>query len=143
MMLTARWLSVRLELIGSTVVFFVALFVAVLLRRSAGLAGLALTSALQLTSLMSQLVRQSTELEVRTSSLTPATLLAFFTFPGAQASAIIGYIVHLNAECQCGTDEFASGRLFMQRSRLQIKPAGNCDEARVLRRFGSAPSSGR
>ena len=47
-----RWLSVRLELVGLVVVFGSALFVSVVQRRSAGLAGLAITSALNLTGLM-------------------------------------------------------------------------------------------
>lgn len=47
-----RWLSVRLELVGLAVVFGSALFVSVVQRRSAGLAGLAITSALNLTGLM-------------------------------------------------------------------------------------------
>ena len=44
-----RWLSLRLELLGIGIVFGAALFVSVLLPRNAGLAGLALTSALNLT----------------------------------------------------------------------------------------------
>ncbi len=44
-----RWLSVRLEMLGICIVFGAALFVSVLLPRNAGLAGLALTSALNLT----------------------------------------------------------------------------------------------
>ena len=44
-----RWLSVRLEMLGICIVFGAALFVAVLLPSNAGLAGLALTSALNLT----------------------------------------------------------------------------------------------
>ena len=44
-----RWLSVRLEMLGICIVFGAALFVGVLLPRNAGLAGLALTSALNLT----------------------------------------------------------------------------------------------
>ena len=44
-----RWLSVRLELLGIAVVFGTAVLVAVAAPRSAGLAGLALTSALSLT----------------------------------------------------------------------------------------------
>lgn len=47
--LVCRWLSVRLEMLGICIVFGAALFVAVLLPRNAGLAGLALTSALNLT----------------------------------------------------------------------------------------------
>ena len=60
-----RWLSVRLELLGISVVFGTAVLVAVAAPRSAGLAGLALTSALNLTGLMNWMVRQTTELEVR------------------------------------------------------------------------------
>lgn len=59
-----RWLSVRLELLGITVVFCTALLVGVALPRDAGLAGLAITSALNLTGLMNWMVRQTTELEV-------------------------------------------------------------------------------
>jgi hypothetical protein len=59
-----RWLSVRLELLGISVVFGTAVAVAVAAPRSAGLAGLALTSALNLTGLMNWMVRQTTELEV-------------------------------------------------------------------------------
>lgn len=44
-----RWLSVRLELMGACVVFSSAITVAVVFPRNAGLAGLALTSALNLT----------------------------------------------------------------------------------------------
>jgi hypothetical protein len=44
-----RWLSVRLELMGACIVFVAAVLVAVLLPQNAGLAGLALTSALNLT----------------------------------------------------------------------------------------------
>lgn len=59
-----RWLSVRLELLGAAIVFLAALAVAVLLPVDAGLAGFALTSALNLTGTMNWLVRQLTELEV-------------------------------------------------------------------------------
>lgn len=44
-----RWLSVRLELLGISVVFGTAVLVAVAAPSSGGLAGLALTSALSLT----------------------------------------------------------------------------------------------
>ncbi|DBA69271.1 TPA: hypothetical protein ACH3X2_14313 [Trebouxia sp. C0005] len=64
-----RWLSVRLEMLGICIVFGAALFVSVLLPRNAGLAGLALTSALNLTGLMNWMVRQSTELEVNMNAV--------------------------------------------------------------------------
>ena len=66
-----RWLSVRLELIGISVVFATAAFVSTPLfgSTSAGLAGLALTSALNLTGLMNWMVRQTTELEVNMNSV--------------------------------------------------------------------------
>ncbi|PRW61038.1 multidrug resistance-associated 1 isoform X8 [Chlorella sorokiniana] len=64
-----RWLSVRLEMLGITVVFLTALLVGVALPRDAGLAGLAITSALNLTGLMNWMVRQTTELEVNMNSV--------------------------------------------------------------------------
>lgn len=64
-----RWLSVRLELMGITVSFGTALLVAVVLPTQSGLAGLALTSSLNLTGLMTWMVRQSTELEVNMNSV--------------------------------------------------------------------------
>ncbi|KAL4446696.1 hypothetical protein ABPG77_007940 [Micractinium sp. CCAP 211/92] len=64
-----RWLSVRLELLGISVVFGTAVLVAVAAQRSAGLAGLALTSALNLTGLCNWMVRQTTELEVNMNSV--------------------------------------------------------------------------
>eukprot|EP00889_Picochlorum_renovo_P004424 jgi/Picre1/31454/NNA_006806.t1 len=64
-----RWLSVRLELLGTFVVLCSAVFVSGIMPTSAGLAGLALTSALNLTGLMSWMVRQTTELEVNMNSV--------------------------------------------------------------------------
>ncbi|PSC76242.1 multidrug resistance-associated 1 isoform X1 [Micractinium conductrix] len=64
-----RWLSMRLELLGISVVFGTAVLVGVAAPRSAGLAGLALTSALNLTGLMNWMVRQTTELEVNMNSV--------------------------------------------------------------------------
>ncbi|EFJ52174.1 ABC transporter [Volvox carteri f. nagariensis] len=64
-----RWLSVRLELMGAFVVFTAAVTVAVIFPRNAGLAGLAITSALNLTGIMNWMVRQTTELEVNMNSV--------------------------------------------------------------------------
>jgi ATP-binding cassette subfamily C (CFTR/MRP) protein 1 len=64
-----RWLSIRLELTGAFIVLCSAIVVAGILPTSAGLAGLALTSALNLTGLMSWMVRQTTELEVNMNSV--------------------------------------------------------------------------
>lgn len=47
-----RWLSVRLEMMGAVIVFATALAVAVLLPANPGLAGLAITSALNLTGVL-------------------------------------------------------------------------------------------
>jgi hypothetical protein len=44
-----RWLSVRLEMMGAFIVFITTVCVAVVLPTSAGIAGLAITSALNLT----------------------------------------------------------------------------------------------
>lgn len=64
-----RWLSVRLELLGTFIVLCSAIVVSGIVPTSAGLAGLALTSALNLTGLMSWMVRQTTELEVNMNSV--------------------------------------------------------------------------
>ena len=53
-----RWLSVRVELISNSVVLATALLVAVVLPVNAGLAGLALTSAINVTDNLAWLVRQ-------------------------------------------------------------------------------------
>jgi hypothetical protein len=44
-----RWLSVRLEMMGAFIVFITTVCVAVVLPTSSGIAGLAITSALNLT----------------------------------------------------------------------------------------------
>jgi ABC-type multidrug transport system fused ATPase/permease subunit len=64
-----RWLSVRLELMGAFIVFVTAACVGALLPTNAGLVGLAITSALNLTGIMNWMVRQMTELEVNMNSV--------------------------------------------------------------------------
>lgn len=64
-----RWLSIRIEMYGNIVVFGAALFVSVLTRKNAGLAGLALTSALTVTGFMNWTVRMVTELEVNMNAV--------------------------------------------------------------------------
>ncbi|KAI8472504.1 MAG: P-loop containing nucleoside triphosphate hydrolase protein [Monoraphidium minutum] len=64
-----RWLSMRLEMTGAVVVFVSAVAVGVVLPRNAGLAGFALTSALNLTGTLAWMVRQTTELEVNMNSV--------------------------------------------------------------------------
>jgi hypothetical protein len=78
-----RWLSVRLEMVGIFVVFGTAVFATVLLRRSAGIAGLAITSALNLTGLLNWFVRVSSELEVGfASQLLTSPLLCWYCIQG-------------------------------------------------------------
>jgi len=60
---TNRWLSIRLEVLGTGVVFGAAALVVFLHNGHAGLAGVALTSALQMTSLMNWMVRQNADME--------------------------------------------------------------------------------
>jgi ABC-type multidrug transport system fused ATPase/permease subunit len=57
-----RWLSVRLELLGNTIVFFAALL-AVLSASRAGTAGISLNNALQITSMLNWAVRNGAEAE--------------------------------------------------------------------------------
>ena len=63
-----RWLSIRLELTGTFIVLSSAVVCSVF-DVSAGLAGLAVSSALNLSGLMSWMVRQTTELEVNMNSV--------------------------------------------------------------------------
>jgi len=64
-----RWLGTRLELLGISVVFVTALLTAVFAPVSAGLAGLALTSAMSMTSVLNFMVRQSSELEINMNAV--------------------------------------------------------------------------
>jgi len=64
-----RWLSIRLELTGALIVLSSAVVVAGLFPSSPGLAGLAISSALSLTGLLSWMVRQTSELEVNMNSV--------------------------------------------------------------------------
>jgi ABC-type multidrug transport system fused ATPase/permease subunit len=63
-----RWLSIRLELMGQTMVLGTALFVTLFIS-DAGLAGLAITSALSIVGLMNWGTRQTTELEMGMNSV--------------------------------------------------------------------------
>lgn len=82
-----RWLSVRLELLGTGVVFGTAIFVVALMpASSAGLAGLALTSALNLTGLLNWGVRMTTELEVNMNS---TERMMEYEFQQTEAPAVI------------------------------------------------------
>ncbi len=92
-----RWLSVRLELLGISVVFGTAIFAGVLLPRSAGIAGLAITSALNLTGLLNWFVRTTTELEVR-PSLSPTS----FNIPPVSYCFVcfLGFVRHLALACR-------------------------------------------
>ena len=65
MQLIARWLGVRLEGLGNTIVLVTAILVATALNASAGLAGLALTSALNMTQQLNWMCRNISDLEVR------------------------------------------------------------------------------
>ena len=57
-------MSLRLDIIGIVVVLATAIAVVMLLKDSPGLAGLAMTSALGMASVIQWLVRQATMLEV-------------------------------------------------------------------------------
>ncbi|XP_034235576.1 multidrug resistance-associated protein 1-like isoform X2 [Thrips palmi] len=62
--IAARWLSVRLETVGNLIIFFAALF-AVMSKDTvgAGLVGLSISYALQVTSVLNLMVRLSSEVE--------------------------------------------------------------------------------
>ena len=66
----SRWLAIRLEFLGYTIVFLAAMF-AVLSRRelSPGIAGLAISYSLNITSVLGLFVRCATELETNIVSI--------------------------------------------------------------------------
>ncbi|CAF4292967.1 unnamed protein product [Adineta steineri] len=65
-----RWLGVRLEMIGNTLVFFTAI-IAVFMphRMTAGTVGLMITFAMQITNSLNMLVRMSSDIETNTVSV--------------------------------------------------------------------------
>lgn len=81
-----RWLSVRIEMVGNFTVFGAAVFVGVITQRNAGLAGLALTSALNVTGFMNWMVRQVTDLEINMNSV--ERMIEYESFP-TEAPAVI------------------------------------------------------
>ncbi|KAK2076831.1 hypothetical protein QBZ16_005057 [Prototheca wickerhamii] len=64
-----RWLSVRLELLGTGVVFGAAVFASAVQAVPAGLAGLSITAAMQVTDMLSWMVRMSTEMEINMNAV--------------------------------------------------------------------------
>ncbi|KAL1498078.1 hypothetical protein ABEB36_008934 [Hypothenemus hampei] len=58
-----RWLSVRLEMIGNCIILFAALFAVLGKGQMAGLVGLSITYCLQITQTLSWLVRMTSEVE--------------------------------------------------------------------------------
>jgi hypothetical protein len=97
-----RWLSVRLELLGISIVFGTAVAVAVAAPRSAGLAGLALTSALNLTGLMNWMVR------LHPAYVTCSTMtyrLVAFRLPDALRRLLQGMFSRACLACQQAVSE--------------------------------------
>eukprot|EP00884_Botryococcus_braunii_P012469 jgi/Botrbrau1/21222/Bobra.39_2s0023.1 len=81
-----RYLAMRLELLGSTIILVAATTAAVIIPRSAALAGLAITASLNLTGVLNWLVRQSTELEVQMNGV--ERVRAYLRLP-TEAPAIV------------------------------------------------------
>lgn len=84
-----RWLSVRLEVMSNTIVLTAAVLVTTVLHRNAGLAGLAITSALSMTGLMTWMIRQTTELEVNMNAV--ERLLEYLPLPEEKPAVIEGH----------------------------------------------------
>ena len=70
-----RWLSLRLELMGESVVFLTAVMASVLLQANAGLAGLAITSSLNMCGFLNWMVRSVSEMEVRPDHVTECRIV--------------------------------------------------------------------
>ncbi|KAK9322975.1 P-loop containing nucleoside triphosphate hydrolase protein [Lipomyces orientalis] len=71
-MIARRWLAIRLEFLGSTIIFFAA-FLSILAiasgRLSSGLVGLTMSYAFQITQALSAIVRMTVEVEISTVSV--------------------------------------------------------------------------
>jgi hypothetical protein len=63
-----RWLSIRLELTGQTIILTTAVFASLFVKNS-GLAGLALTSALSMVGLLNWATRMGSEMEMGMNSV--------------------------------------------------------------------------
>ncbi|KAK9847067.1 hypothetical protein WJX84_012280 [Apatococcus fuscideae] len=87
MQVVNRWLSIRLDMLGTMVSLGTALAVTVVMPQSAGLAGLALTAALNLTGILNWSVRQSTDLEIQMNSV--ERIMAYTNQYDAEAPAKI------------------------------------------------------
>ncbi|KAL0032002.1 hypothetical protein WJX77_000079 [Trebouxia sp. C0004] len=69
MQIMNRWLAVRVDFISNIVVFGTAVLVSVVVPVNAGLAGLAITAAINLTDNLSWFVRMATDLEVNMNAV--------------------------------------------------------------------------
>ncbi|DBA72204.1 TPA: hypothetical protein ACH3X2_010602 [Trebouxia sp. C0005] len=69
MQIMNRWLAIRIDFISNIVVFGTAILVSVVLPVNAGLAGLAITAAINLTDNLSWFVRMATDLEVNMNAV--------------------------------------------------------------------------
>ncbi|KAK9316859.1 P-loop containing nucleoside triphosphate hydrolase protein [Lipomyces starkeyi] len=71
-MIARRWLAIRLEFLGSTIIFFAALLSILAIasgRLSSGLVGLTMSYAFQITQALSAIVRMTVEVEISTVSV--------------------------------------------------------------------------
>ncbi len=109
-----RWVSLRLQAISVTVVFATAVTVVMLLGDKPGLAGLALTSALNTTGILEWLVQEATGLEVEmnrhafpcTSLSTPPSPFSFQCLSKKSCSTaefqLLKNIIHVPARISSG-----------------------------------------
>ncbi|KAK9477858.1 P-loop containing nucleoside triphosphate hydrolase protein [Lipomyces japonicus] len=141
-----RWLSVRLELIGSVIIFAAAGFSIISVSSGtvrAGLVGLAMSYALQITQSLSWIVRMTVEVEVNTVSV--ERILEYSKLP-SEAPAIIpgqrpsaawptkGDLVfdHYSTRYRAGLD------LVLKDISLHIKPR---EKVGIVGRTGAGKSS--
>jgi ATP-binding cassette, subfamily C (CFTR/MRP), member 1 len=142
-----RWLAVRLEFIGSIVIFSSATFAIVSVSRgsglSAGMIGLAMSYALQITQSLNWIVRQTVEVE--TNIVSVERVLEYANLPSEAPDVIfknrphIGWPAHGGISFRDYSTRYRPGLdLVLKDINLDIKPH---EKIGVVGRTGAGKSS--
>lgn len=127
-----RWLSVRLELLGNTIVFSAALL-AIMAGSKAGPAGISLTNALGITSLLNWAVRNGAEVESLMNSV-ERVLYTTNNTPQERAS----YVDEIDAQAFQHTRLTETIGVFPRQSVAERLAAGTCPLPRDVPAVGVA-----
>lgn len=142
-----RWLAVRLEFIGSVIIFAAAVFAIISVATgsglSAGMVGLAMSYALQITQSLNWIVRQTVEVE--TNIVSVERVLEYANLPSEAPDVIfknrpnIGWPAHGGVVFQNYSTRYRPGLdLVLKDINLDIKPR---EKIGVVGRTGAGKSS--